>query len=47
MQLRNKTPKRRVKVKLREDRKDAAAPNDVWAMTSSMTNWPQGGRSAF
>lgn len=32
MQLRNKTPKRRVKAKLREDRKDAVCPNDVWAM---------------
>ena len=32
MQLRNKTPKRRVKAKLREDRKDAVRPNDVWAM---------------
>ena len=32
MQLRNKTPKRRVKAKLREDRKDAVAANDVWAM---------------
>ena len=32
MQLRNKTPKRRVKAKLREDRKDALGPNDVWAM---------------
>jgi len=32
MQLRNKTPKRRVKAKLREDRKDAVGPNDVWAM---------------
>ena len=30
MQLRNKTPKRRVKAKLREDRKDAIGPNDVW-----------------
>jgi putative transposase len=29
MQLRNKMPKRRVKAKLREDRKDAARPNDV------------------
>lgn len=29
MQLRNKTPKRRVKAKLREDRKDAVGPNDV------------------
>ena len=32
MQLRNKTPKRRVKAKLREDRAEAARPNDVWAM---------------
>lgn len=32
MQLRNKPPKRRVKAKLREDRKDAVGPNDVWAM---------------
>ena len=32
MQLRNKTPKRRVKAKLREDRKEAVKPNDVWAM---------------
>ena len=29
MQLRNKTPKRLVKAKLRDDR---AEPNDVWAM---------------
>ena len=32
MQLRNKTPKRSVKAKLREDRKEAVNPNDVWAM---------------
>jgi len=32
MQLRNKTPKRRVKAKLREDREMAVGPNDVWAM---------------
>jgi putative transposase len=32
MQLRNKTPKRRVKAKLRRDRQVAAEPNDVWAM---------------
>ena len=32
LQLRNKTPKRRVKAKLREDRQDAARPNGVWAM---------------
>ena len=32
MQLRNKTPKRRVKAKLREDRSEAVGPNDVWPM---------------
>ncbi len=32
LQLRNKTPKRRVKAKLREDRAPAIRPNDVWAM---------------
>ena len=32
MQLRNKTLKRRVKVKLREDRSEAVGPNDVWAL---------------
>ncbi|OWY08455.1 hypothetical protein B6V73_20145 [Thioclava sp. JM3] len=32
LQLRNKTPKRRVKAKLRDDRADAVGPNDVWAM---------------
>ncbi len=32
MQLRNKTPKRRVKAKLREDWQEAVGPNDVWAM---------------
>jgi putative transposase len=32
LQLRNKSPKRRVKAKLREDRQVAAGPNDVWAM---------------
>lgn len=32
MQLRNKTPKRRVKAKLRDDRQPAIGPNDVWAM---------------
>ena len=31
MQLRNKTPKRRVKAKLRDDRTEAVGPNDVWA----------------
>lgn len=32
LQLRNKTPKRRVKAKLREDRAPAIRSNDVWAM---------------
>lgn len=29
MQLRNKTPERRMKAKLREDRAEAVGPNDV------------------
>ena len=32
LQLRNKTSKRRVKAKLREDRTDATHSNQVWAM---------------
>jgi putative transposase len=32
LQLRNKSPKRKVKAKLREDRKEPARRNDVWAM---------------
>ncbi len=32
LQLRNKSPKPRVKAKLREDRQEAVGPNDVWAM---------------
>lgn len=32
LQLRNKTPKRRVKAKLRKDRIEAVGNNDVWAM---------------
>jgi putative transposase len=32
LQLRNKTPKRRVKAKLRSDRTTALAANDIWAM---------------
>ena len=32
LQLRNKTPKRKVSAKLREDRSDAKAINDIWAM---------------
>jgi hypothetical protein len=32
LQLRNKTPKRRVKAKLRDDRRTATRPNQTWAM---------------
>ena len=32
LQLRAKTPKRRVKAKLREDRRNATQPNETWAM---------------
>jgi putative transposase len=32
LQLRNKTPKRRVKAKLRDDRRVATQPNETWAM---------------
>ena len=32
LQLRNKTPKRKVKAKLCEDRQPASGPKDVWAM---------------
>ena len=32
LQLRNKTPKRRVKAKLREDRRPAMRANETWAM---------------
>ena len=32
MQLKHKTPKRRVKAKLRDDRVEAVGPNEVWAM---------------
>ena len=32
LQLRNKTPKRRVKAKLRDDRREALEPNETWAM---------------
>ncbi len=32
LQLRDKTPKRRVKAKLREDRREASCPNETWAM---------------
>jgi putative transposase len=32
LQLRNKSPKRRVKAQLREDRSSATAANQIWAM---------------
>ena len=32
LQLRNKTPKRRVKAKLRDDRRPASTSNEIWAM---------------
>lgn len=32
LQLRNKTPKRRMKAKLREDREEASRANETWAM---------------
>ena len=32
LQLRNKTPKRRVKAKLRDDRRQATRSNETWAM---------------
>ena len=32
LQLRSKTPKRKVSAKLRQDRAVAAAPNEIWAM---------------
>lgn len=32
LQLRNKTPKRRVKAKLRDDRREATRPDETWAM---------------
>ena len=32
LQLRNKTPKRRVRAKLRDDREEADASNQVWAI---------------
>lgn len=40
LQLRNRTPKRRVKAKLRDDRAEAVGPNDVWAMDFVLTSWP-------
>ncbi len=32
LQLRNKTPKRRVRAKLREERRQASRPHEIWSM---------------
>ena len=39
MQLRNKTPKRRVKAKLREDRQPATAANETGRWILYTTSW--------
>lgn len=44
LQLRNKTPKRKVKAKLREDRQPAKSPNGVWAMDFVHDQTYDGGR---
>ena len=47
LQLRNKTPKRRVKAKLRDDRKEAVRPNETWLWILCMTSLPPAKRSGF
>jgi putative transposase len=42
MQLRNKTPRRRVKAALRADRTPPSRSNEVWAMASCTTSWRWG-----
>jgi putative transposase len=42
LQLRHKTPKRRVKAKLREDRRPATRSNETWAMDFVQINWRPG-----
>jgi putative transposase len=42
LQLRNKTPKRKVKAKLREDRQATTGPNDIWAMELAASRRPSG-----
>ena len=42
LQLRNKSPKRRVKAKLRNDRQTATAPNQIWAMDFVHAGIPRG-----
>jgi putative transposase len=44
LQLRRKTPKRRVKAKLRGDRKAAVGANDIWAMDFVHDQLPTGRR---
>lgn len=39
LQLRNKTPKRKVKAKLREGRQPATRPTDVWTIGPYMVSW--------
>lgn len=39
LQLRNKTPKRRVKAKLRDDCKPPTRSNETWRWTSSTISW--------
>ena len=46
LQLCNKAPKRKVKAKLRDDRRAASTSNEIWPWTSSMSNWPPVRRSA-
>ena len=42
LQLRNKPPKRRVKAKLRDDRRVATRPNETWAMDFVHDQLPTG-----
>ena len=42
LQLRHKTPKRKVKAKLREDRQAATRANDIWAMELAASRRPSG-----
>src|SRR5262249_14100093 len=42
LQLRNKTPRRRVKAKLRDDRAEATRSNQTWAMDFVHDQLPQG-----
>lgn len=47
LRLRNKTPKRKVKAKLREDRREATRPNETWAMGFVHDQLAMGGRFRF